>query len=485
MTALAILTVRSCVSRADGIAFHVFSPFSNSINADGANPAAGLALSGGVLCGTTLNGGSQGAGTAFYLGADGSNFLVFHSFAAAPDANNPRGELSVSGNGFFGTSFGGGGSRVGAVFFGQTNGSVSVVRSFSTVSANNATNSGGASPTALLALSGGTLYGITTAGGAGANGTIFSLTTNGATFSVLHNFTLLDSQAGTNTDGAVPWGGLILSSDTLFGTASAGGPGGNGIVFSIGTNGLGFTVLHAFSRMDTLTATNTDGAMPYGGLVLSNGTLYGTTYAGGFGGRGTIFSIQTNGLGFAVRHHFTATDALTATNTDGASPCANLTLSGNLICGTASAGGAGASGTVFSLGTDGTEFTTIHSFAVVADNGTNADGAFPVAPVLLLGNSLYGTTFSGGPGAAGTVFSLPLAAPPAVIANFVLNSNGSLTLFFLGAPNSTNVIQTADSLAPPATWQNVSTNVADAGGAWQYTDSNNSAATRFYRSYAP
>ena len=494
----------------NGIVFHTFTAplravgcssapeASNGINQDGANPGAGLALSGGVLCGTTLNGGAlrpvgqimlatrrraQGAGTAFYMSADGTNFNVICSFANAPDANNPQEEFSVSGNRFFGTSFGGGNNSAGTVFVGQTNGSVSLLRSFAAVHADTATNSGGASPSALLALSGGVLYGTTTAGGAAANGAIFSLTTTGATFSVLNNFSVLDSQTGTNTDGAVPWGGLILSGDKLYGTASAGGAGGNGVVFFIRTNGANFTTLYNFLPMDTLAATNTDGAIPFGGLVLSNGTLYGATFAGGFGRRGTIFSLQTNGLGFTVLHHFTATGSITATNTDGASPCAGLILSSNVLYGTAAAGGAGAAGAVFSLNLNGAQFNTLHSFAAVASSGTNTDGAFPVAPVLRLGDSLYGTTFSGGPGAVGTVFSIPLPVPPAVITSIVRNVNGSVTLYFLGAPNSTNVVQFTTNITPPVTWQNVSTNIADANGAWQFTDSNNTA-TRFYRSYA-
>lgn len=467
----------------DGIAFHRFSPLSDGVNADGANPAAGVALINGVLCGTTLNGGAQGAGTAFYMSADGSNFVAFRAFTNAPDAGSPAGELSVSGNGFFSTSIGGGSGGVGAVFAGQTNGSVSVLRNFTIVSADNATNSGGASPTALLAFAGGALYGTTTAGGSGANGTIFSLTTNGATFSVLHNFSVLNSQTGTNTDGAIPWGGLILSGDKLYGTASAGGAGGSGVVFSIGTNGANLTTLHSFAPLDTITATNTDGAIPYGGLVLSNGMLYGTTFAGGSGGRGNIFSLQTNGSSFTVLHHFTATDSVTRTNTDGASPSAGLILSNNVLYGTASVGGVGAAGAVFLLNLASTQFTTLHSFTALASSGTNTHGAFPVAPVMRLGNSLYGTTFSGGPGAAGTVFSIPLPAPPAVITNIVRNGNGTVTLYFLGGANSTNIIQAATSLTPLVTWQSISTNVADAGGAWQFTDSTD-PATRFYRSYA-
>ncbi len=467
----------------DGIALHRFSPLSNGLNSDGANPAAGVALLNGVLCGTTFNGGANGAGTAFYLSANGSNFVTFRTFAVAPDANNSDGDLTASGNGFFGTSFAGGNNGVGTVFSVQTNGSISVLRHFSAVHADTATNSGGASPTALLALAGGTLYGTTTAGGAGANGTIYSLTTNGVTFSVMYNFNILHSQTGTNVDGAVPSGGLIISGSRLYGTASAGGTGGSGVVFSIGTNGAGFTTLRSFAPLDPLTGTNADGAIPYGGLVFSNGWLYGTTFAGGSGGRGTIFSLSTNGSGFSVLHHFGAIDPVTRTNTSGASPAAGLILSSNVLYGTASAGGTGAAGAVFSYNLSSSQFTLVHNFSALASNGTNAYGAYPVAPVSRVGDSLIGTTFSGGPGAAGTVFSIPLPLPPAWITNIVRNMNDTVTLHFLGAPNSTNVVQATANLAPPVIWQNVSTNIADVNGAWQFTDVNNTS-TRYYRSYA-
>jgi hypothetical protein len=117
-------------------------------------------------------------------------------------------------------------------------------------------------------------------------------------------------------------------------------------------------------------------------------------------------------------------------------------------------------------------------------NGTNIDGAFPVAGLLLVGNSLYGTTFSGGLGSVGAVFRLPIASAPATITNIALNSDRTVTLFFVGAPDSTNIIQAATNLDSPATWQNVSTNIADAAGAWQFTDTTANSPC-FYRSYAP
>jgi uncharacterized repeat protein (TIGR03803 family) len=474
------------IARPDAFVLHTFSSINNGTNSDGGNPAAGLVLARGVLCGTTLNGGVQGAGTAFYVSLGGTNFNAFHSFTNAPDAGNPQGALVGSGANLFGTTIAGGNSGVGTLFLAQTNGSISIVRSFSAVSADNATNSRGASPSASLALSGDTLFGITAAGGAAANGTAYSLTTNGSTFAVVHDFSALDSNTGTNADGALPSGGLILAGGTLFGTTSAGGAGGAGVVFALNTNGSGFNALHSFAPLDPLAATNADGAFPFAGLVLSSGRLYGTTIAGGANGKGVIFSVGTNGLGFAVLHHFSATDSLTGTNSDGASPCTALASLGGYLYGTTAAGGAGADGTVFSLSTNGSQFLTLYAFSAVDQaSGTNRDGALPVAGLWPLGNSLYGTAFSGGPGAAGTVFCVTLSSPPAVITNIVHSSNGSVTVSFLGAPNSTNVVQTTASLTPPVSWHDASTNVADAGGAWQFTETNSTNPTRFYRSYAP
>lgn len=152
---------------------------------------------------------------------------------------------------------------------------------------------------------------------------------------------------------------------------------------------------------------------------------------------------------------------------------------------TCPAGGASAKGTVLSVNPNGGQFQTVHAFTAMGSAaGTNSDGALPVAGLLPLGSSLYGTTFSGGPGGMGTVFKVAILSPPAVITNIVRNLDGSVTLYFLGGPNSTNVVQTTINLAPPSTWLDISTNVADTNDAWQFTDNNN-ASTRFYRSYAP
>ena len=58
----------------------------------------------------------------------------------------------------------------------------------------------------------------------------------------------------------------------------------------LNTNGTGFTNLHSFTALGHL--TNSDGATPYAALVLSGNTLYGTARDGGSSGAGTVFSLS-------------------------------------------------------------------------------------------------------------------------------------------------------------------------------------------------
>jgi len=468
-----------------GDVFHLFKPVIGGINSAGANPAAGLTSSGGLLYGTTANGGANGAGTLFSLSPDGSVFTSLDAFANEPDAANPMTPLAASGAMVFGTAFGGGVHGGGAVFAGQTNGAPQLIRSFTAVSPDNATNVGGASPLARVALSQSLLFGAASAGGASGNGAIFSLTTNGSTFAVLHDFTAPDSVSGTNVDGATPLGGVIESGGVLYGTASSGGAGGTGVVFAVHTNGSGFVALHSFATLDPATGTNAGGAVPCGPLALSNNVLFGTASAGGQSGAGTVFSVAVDGSGFVTLHDFSAIDPASGANADGAAPCAGLTVAGGLLYGAAPHGGAGGEGSIFSVATNGTAFRTLYSFSALnVPGGTNTDGALPVGDLLLVGDSLWATTFAGGPGGAGTIFKLPLTSFPAVATAINLGASQIVTLHFVGAPNSTNVIQAAPILASPASWTAVSTNVADGGGAWQFTETNSGAASRFYRSYA-
>ena len=254
------------------------------------------------------------------------------------------------------------------------------------------TNSDGAHPQARLILSGNTLYGTTPDGGPPGFGTVFAVNTDGTGFTNLHIFTAanyIDNGGGVNgvfinSDGIRPYGGLILSGNTLYGTARSGGTSGYGTVFSINTDGTGFTTLHSFA--DPYFG-------PVAGLILSGNTLYGTTIGGGSSLFGTVFAVNTDGTGFTTLHSFTA-------GSDGCSPKAGLILSGNTLYGTTSECGSSGYGTVFAVNTDGTGFRTLHGFFAISD------GAYPRAKLILLGNTLYGTTTGGGSSFNGTVFAI-------------------------------------------------------------------------------
>ena len=248
-------------------------------------------------------------------------------------------------------------------------------------------NSDGAHPWAGLTLSNETLYGTAEQGGSSGNGSVFKIKTDGTGFTTLHSF--------TGGSGESPIAKLILSGHSLYGTTYTGGSSGKGTVFKINTDGTGFTNLHSFAATGvSFPYTNSEGAYPVAGLILSGDTLYGTASEGG-SFRGTIFSITINGTDFTVLYRFTK--ILNTTNSDGAYPYAGLVLSGNTLYGTALYGGKSGKGTVFAVTTNGSAFTNLHNFtATYAPYHTNSDGANPYAGLVLAGNALFGTTYRGG-----------------------------------------------------------------------------------------
>src|SRR5207249_12338646 len=135
-----------------------------------------------------------------------------------------------------------------------------------------------------------------------------------------------------------------------------------------------FTTLHSFT---SLHFGNRDWAYPNAGLVLSGNTLYGTATYGGSSGQGTVFALNTSGIGFTNLHSFTG-------GGDGRAPLGGLIISGNTLYGTANDGGSWVyGGTVFAVNTDGSGFTTLHAFTAPDNNGNNSDGYNPSADLIL------------------------------------------------------------------------------------------------------
>jgi uncharacterized repeat protein (TIGR03803 family) len=239
---------------------------------------------------------------------------------------------------------------------------------------------------------------------------------NTVTYEDRYNF------GATSTDGQSPYAGLIDVAGVLYGTTSAGGTRSDGTVFSLTTGGTE-TVLHDF------TAGDVDGSEPYGTLVEVDGVFYGTTYAGGANGDGSVYSITPGG---------TESVLFSFDGTNGANPMAGLIAVKGVLYGTTYDGGANDLGTVFAITTAGTE-TVLHSFS---DSST--DGRNPWSGLIEHDGVLYGTTpFGGESGAAGTVYQITTGGTESLVYSFN-GSNGSAPDAKLIAVNGTFYGTTAD-----------------------------------------
>ncbi len=265
----------------------------------------------------------------------------------------------------------------------------------------------GAEPSAALLMDGssaGVLYGTTVLGGVKNKGAVFKLapTQSGAyKETVLYSF-------GGKSDGEYPYASLIEIQGTLYGTASSGGMYNGGVAFSVSAAGTSEQKLHDFGK-------GSDGATPYASLINVNGTLYGTTSAGGTSkGCGTVFSMSTAGAE-QVLYRFRGSP-------DGCNPLGSGVVDVNgVLYGTTSYGGGKNNkgitcdcGTIYSVSTSSSASTSgsekvLHSFV--------SDGS-PAASLIYSNGALYGTTFYGGKctpntRGCGVVFSMaPSGSPP-------------------------------------------------------------------------
>jgi len=221
-------------------------------NSDGATPIGGLSFYGDSLIGTTALGGPGVYGTVFQMGTNGGTPTPLHQFSKFQTGTNidgaePQADLTVANGFIYGTT------SIGGLY---TQGSFPI-----------------------------------------GSGVIFRLAADGSDFTVLHYFSAAKTKVNgfyPNPDGTGPGCRLLLSGHTLFGTASGGGAAGTGCIFGLNTNGQDFVTYHSFETAYTNNftgLTNQDGYAPDAGLVLYDGKFYGTAAAGGRFGFGTIFSI--------------------------------------------------------------------------------------------------------------------------------------------------------------------------------------------------
>jgi uncharacterized repeat protein (TIGR03803 family) len=237
----------------------------------------------------------------------------------------------------------------------------------------------------------GNIFGETQVGGnttgkcfsLGGCGTIFRIDAGTKKFSTIHKFRW--------SEGTLPFAGLAFDSKgNLYGVTEQGGANlckvgfgpapGCGTLFKLDPSGE-FTVLHVFKQ--------SDGEFPVYLTIDQDGDLYGTTLKGGDSGLGEVFKFDYQGK-FSVIHSFNGAD--------GEFP-GGVVVSNGKVFGSVGAGGdfsvctgtpAGC-GVTFEMDPDGRNFQLLHTFE------DSTDGATPYIFLAVDGaGKVFGTTTSGG-----------------------------------------------------------------------------------------
>jgi uncharacterized repeat protein (TIGR03803 family) len=127
---------------------------------------------------------------------------------------------------------------------------------------------------------------------------------------------------------------------------------------------------------------------------------------------------------------------------------APLVLSGNTLYGTTPDGGLGGQGALFQVNTDGSGFALLYSFTGGSDGGNGATGLL-IPGLVISGSTIYGTTPEAGGFHDGTVFAFTLPPAPLQIlndANFGIRTN-AFGFDFSGPANEIVVIEATTNLA--------------------------------------
>jgi uncharacterized repeat protein (TIGR03803 family) len=335
-----------------------------------------LSASDGFLYGTTPFGGSNGVGTIFRIGRDGKGIAILKQLSFTNSGATPYAGLIEGKDGFlYGTTFSGGARGLGTVFKVSKDGQTyTVLKSFGT-----SFGDGSYPRTALVESFNGFLYGTTTQGGSAGNGAVFRIARDGSSYSVIYSF------QGGQSDGDSPNSALVEGPNQegfLYGTTYAGGTNDVGTVYRLNTNGGSFKLL--------LSPSLAPGSpeLIEGGVVVgkTDGLLYGVSRFGGTNDTGTLFRLDRTGGGFTILRHFGLFD-------DARYPGSELLeASDGLLYGVTAEGGTNANkGTVFKMNRTGSGYAVIKHFG-----SGGADGIEPRAGLIEITNALFGLTAQGG-----------------------------------------------------------------------------------------
>ena len=327
-------------------------------------------------------------------------FTVLHTFTGGQDGKSPYAGVTLDQAGsLYGTTTAGG-AGYGTVYKLTHKGPAWTFNPLFSFD-----GSDGANPEARVIFGpNGTLYGTTEGGGLNncntGCGTVFNLRPSATACRAAlcpWTETVLYAFKGHFSDGAAPGAGDLLfdQAGNIYGATSGGGGYDYGAVYELTPSGGGWTesILYSFPG-------GVGGFYPFSGVIFDNaGNLYGTTVDGGLANRGTVFELTYSaGSGWteSILYDF-------PNGSDGSGPQPGLIFDplGNLY-GATPRGGKGGAGTVFKLtpaGNGNWMYSLVYSF-------TGGDPCGPWGTLVMdeAGN-LYGTTYCGGFG-YGRVFEL-------------------------------------------------------------------------------
>lgn len=202
---------------------------------------------------------------------------------------------------------------------------------------------------------------------------------DGTGFTLLHTFTSLQE------DGEDPTGLVYGSDGVLYGVAQD--QKGLGRIFAMSATGEDYRVLKQFDVVTDKTAG------PFGLIEASDGRLYGVTGTGS--PTGVVYGIGKDGSGFEVLHRFGQT------RTDGQFPRGLLLEARDgFLYGVTASDRSQFLGTVYRVGRTGAGYEILHQFA--SGSGVQPDSGL----VMASDGFLHGQAARGGPNGLGGVFKL-------------------------------------------------------------------------------
>jgi uncharacterized repeat protein (TIGR03803 family) len=229
----------------------------------------------GNLYGTIPDNGTGDAGTIYKFDPTTHQFTTLHNFPYDSAGTFPSSALVLAkDDNFYGTTASGPKGANGSTIFVMTpKGKVTTLYTFT---------DGSYLGAPLIQGTDGNFYGMTQIANTGSPtqyGIVFKMTPDNVV-TILHTF-------GNGNDGTYPWGTVVQGANgNLYGTTELGGTAGHGVIFEVTTDGSSYTVLHNFGDGSVVN----DGTDPQCSLIVgSDSNLYGTTSSGGSANFGVVF----------------------------------------------------------------------------------------------------------------------------------------------------------------------------------------------------